>query len=141
MDCEKKSLTPSFRHDLKMMMVISCGTLLIQTGIIYDQILLHRKSVINNTPPCRWGLKYPNYKTVLIITPDWIWWWDSSSIVLRYVEYSFLSITPMPTLTQSSRNCCLKVISIGLEYVKLYSTIFIIIHIICIKFLILCNSA
>ena len=34
------------------------------------------------------------------MTPNYIWWWGSSSGNIKGVEYSFIVITPISTLTQ-----------------------------------------
>ena len=51
------------------------------------------------------------------MTLNCIWWWGSTSEVLESVEYSFISITPMSTLTQSGR-----VLSMGqIDLIENYS--------------------
>ena len=44
-------------------------------------------------------------RSIMGMTLNCIWWWDSSSVYLGNGEYSFIAIIPRSTQTQSSSTC------------------------------------
>ena len=58
--------------------------------------ILHRMSSFFNE-----NIDTSNYRRVPVMTLNSIWWWGSSSGVLRNVEYPFIAITPRSTLSRS----------------------------------------
>ena len=58
----------------------------------------------------RWWLRFNNIEknkifSVLGTIVNCLWWWGSSSGDVEIVEYAFITITPMSTLTQSVGTC------------------------------------
>ena len=76
-----------------------------QTEVVYSGFSTPQHTQKPQTASVIWGHKKQNksYTSVLDLTLNCIWWWGSSSGELRRVEYSFIVITLMSTLTRSGR--------------------------------------